>query len=72
MAKLGAELNETNHLVGSWENDAFASGSIGFRHWGSEHGQYDNILVTTIGFEPTAVTPGHKLSTTWGSIREAH
>ena len=72
MAELGTELNEADHLMGIWENDTFASGAIGFRHWGSEQGQYDNILVTTIGYEPSAVTPGHKLSTTWGSIKKAH
>jgi len=72
MGERGIELNEVDHLVGTWENDSFASGAIGFRHWGDEHGQYDNILVTTIGFEPSAVTPGHKLSTAWGSIKKAH
>ncbi len=72
MAELGEELNEAEHLVGTWENDAFAGGAIGFRHSGGEHAQYDNILVTAIGFEPSAVTPGHKLSTTWGSIKRAY
>jgi len=72
MGELGEELNEAEHLVGTWENDAFVSGAIGFRHSGGEHAQYDNILVNTIGFVPSAVTPGHKLSTTWGSIKRAH
>ena len=65
-------LGEEMLLMGTWENDTFASGAIGFRHWAAEQGHYDNILVTTIGFEPTAVTPEHSLSATWGSIKEAN
>jgi len=64
-------LGEEMLLMGTWENDTFASGAIGFRHWASEHGMYDNILVTTIGFEPSAVKPGHSLLDTWGSIKKA-
>jgi len=71
MAELGEELDEKNHLVGTWEHDAFDSGAIGFRHSGGEHAQYDNILVTTIGFTE-AVTPEEGLSTTWGNIKRAH
>ena len=72
MAELGEELNEADHLMGTWENSTFAGGAIGFRHWGNEHGQYDNILVTSIGFEPSAVTPGHSLLDTWGSIKKGN
>jgi hypothetical protein len=68
MAELGEELNEAEHLVGTWEHDAFDSGAIGFRHSGAEHAQYDNVLVTTIGYTK-AVTPEGNLSTTWGSVK---
>ena len=67
MAELGEELNETDHLVGVWENNAFADriGSIGFA---GERAQFDNALVTTIGYvEP--VSPGGRLLTVWGKIK---
>jgi hypothetical protein len=70
MAELGEELNETDHLMGRWENDTYDSGAIGFRHWGNEHGQYDNILVTTIGYTQP-VSPEGNLSTTWGEVKKS-
>ena len=70
MAERGEELNEEDHLVGTWKHDAFDSGAIGFRHSGGEHAQYDNILVTTIGYT-TAVSPEGNLSTTWGRIKKS-
>ena len=71
MAELGEELSEAKHLVATWENDTYASGAIGFRHWGTEQGQYDNILVTTIGYMQP-VSPESNLSTTWGKIKKSH
>ena len=72
MAERGEELNEADHLVGTWEHDAFDSGAIGFRESGGEHCQYDNVLVTTIGFEPSAVRPEHNLLTAWGNIKKTY
>ena len=75
MAERGEELDEAKHLVGTWEHDAFASGAIGFRESGSEHCRYDNVLVTTIGFDgvkPTAVRPAHNLLIAWGNIKKAY
>lgn len=71
MAKRGEKLDEKKHLVGTWENDAFDSGAIGFRESGSEHAQYDNVLVTTIGYVE-AVSPEGHLSTTWGKIKSGY
>jgi len=69
MAKRGAELNEKKHLVGVWENNAFADriGAIGF----DGDSRYDNVLVTTIGYTQ-AVSPEGHLSTTWGKIRSGY
>ena len=71
MAELGEELSEAKHSLGTWENDTFDSGAIGFRHWAAEHGLYDNILVTTVGYTH-AVTPEDRLSTAWGKIKKSH
>ena len=71
MAILGEEFDEAKHLVGTWENDLYASGAIGFRESGGEHSQYDNILVTTIGYTE-AVSPEGHLSTTWGNIKKTY
>ena len=71
MAERDKELDPVNHLVGVWEHDAFASGAIGFRESGGEHSQYDNVLVTTIGYTE-AVSPEGHLSTTWGKIRSGY
>ena len=68
MAERGEEFDEAKHLVGTWENDLYKSGAIGFRESGGEHSQYDNVLVTTIGYTE-AVSPEGHLSTTWGSIK---
>ena len=72
MGERGEELNEVDHLVGTWKHDAFDSGAIGFRESGGEHCQYDNVLVTTIGFEPFAVGPEDNLSTTWGDVKKIY
>jgi len=71
MGELGEELNEEDHLVGTWENDLYEEGAIGFRESGGEHSQYDNVLVTTIGYAE-AVSPAGHLSTTWGKIRSGY
>jgi len=71
MAERDEELDPVKHLVGTWEHDAFASGAIGFRESGGEHSQYDNVLVTTIGYTE-AVRPEHSLLTAWGNIRKAY
>ena len=68
MAESGEEVDAEKHLVGTCEHDAFDKGAIGFRESGSEHSQYDNILVTTIGYM-AAVSPKGHLSTTWGFIK---
>ena len=67
MAELGEELNEKDHLVGVWENNAFADriGSIGFA---GERAQYDNVLVTTIGYVEPVSPEGHLLAA-WGKIK---
>jgi len=70
IAELGEELDKAKHLVGTWENDTFDGGAIGFRHWGTEHGQYDNILVTTVGYLQS-VSPEGNLSITWGKIKKS-
>lgn len=67
--KRGEELDEKRHLVGTWENDALDSGAIGFREKNNEHSQYDNVLVTTIGY---GVSPEGHLSTTWGNIKSGY
>ena len=66
MAERGAELNEKEHLVGIWENNAFVDkkGAIGFA---GEHSQYDNALVTTIGYVEPVSPEGHL--STWGKIK---
>jgi hypothetical protein len=72
MAERGKELDPVKHLVGTWENNLYKKGAIGFRESGGEHSQYDNVLVTTIGFEPSAVRPDHDLLTAWGNIKKTY
>ena len=69
MAERGVELNEAEHLVGVWENNAFADriGAIGF----AGDSQYDNVLVTTIGYVEPVSPEGHLL-TAWGKIKSGH
>lgn len=55
-------------LAGTWENDQFEEGAIGFRQSGSEHAQFDNVLVTTIGHE-MQVSPKGNLTITWSQIK---
>ena len=62
------ERGEELELANSWQNDSYASGSIGFWTCCGEHIQYDNVLVTTIGFS-LSVSPECALSTTWGSMK---
>ena len=71
MGELGEELNEADHLVGTWKDDEFKEGAIGFRESGGEHTQYDNVLVTTIGYTE-AVSPEGHLSTTWGDVKKTY
>lgn len=71
MAERGKELDEKKHLVGTWKHDKFKNGGIGFRESGAEHSQYDNVLVTTIGYVQ-AVSPNGHLSITWGNIKSGY
>ena len=64
----GAELE----LASSWQNDAYSEGAVGFWTCCNENTQYDNVLITTIGFEPSAVRPDRNLLDTWGNIRKAY
>ena len=67
-----AERGEELQLANSWQNDAYSEGAVGFWTCCGENNQYDNVLVTTIGFEPSAVGPEHSLLSTWGGIRKAY
>ena len=71
MAERDEELDEVKHLVGVWENAEYKKGAIGFRESGGEHSQYDNVLVTTIGYALPVSPEGH-LSTTWGKIKSRY
>ena len=63
-----AEQGEELELANSWQNDSYSEGAIGFWTCCNEHAQYDNVLVTTIGYVQP-VSPEGNLSTTWGSIK---
>lgn len=48
----------------------FATGMLGFINYNA-HAQYDNLMVTSDAIEPvSAVTPGSKLTATWGSLKK--
>lgn len=74
IGEVGAELKELT-LVSEWTdtNKAFDKGKIGFRMSGGnragEHAQYDNIVVSTPGFDVFSVEPEDKLAVTWGSLK---
>jgi len=63
-----AEQGEELELANSWQNDSYKSGAIGFWTCCGEHIQYDNVLVTTVGYMQS-VSPEGNLSTTWGSMK---
>ena len=48
---------------------AYKKGGVGFRTAGNESGQYDNLVVYTIGSTPACVSSRNKLTVTWGEIK---
>jgi len=62
------ERGEELELANSWENNSYGEGGVGFWTCCDEHTQYDNVLVTTIGYVQS-VSPEGNLSTTWGSMK---
>ena len=56
-------------LASTWENGQFKEGAVGFRFSGAEYSQIDNILITTIDHQGTAVSPKDNLIITWGQIK---
>lgn len=70
MGDVDAAFNELE-LVGEWTDsqEAFDTGTIGFRMSGSEHAQYDNVLVTVPNYN-FAVDAADKLAVTWGEIKD--
>ena len=67
-----AELGEELELAGTWddETEAHESGAIGFWEGGTDHGLYDNLLVTDL--EGAAVDYRDSFSTTWGNIKSRY
>ena len=63
-----AERGDELELANSWQNDSYSEGAIGFWTCCGENSQYDNVLVTTIGYVES-VSPEGNLSTTWGNIK---
>ena len=63
-----AEQGEELELANSWQDDTYNEGSIGFWTCCNENTQYDNVLVTTVGYVQP-VSPEGNLSTAWGSIK---
>jgi len=70
LGEVGAEPNQLT-LAGEWTDSekSFTNGKIGFRMSGTEYAQYDNVMVTTAGYN-FAVEPGGKLAVSWGGIKE--
>ena len=46
----------------------YSWGRIGFRMWNS-HARYDDVSIIGPGIPGAAVTPGEKLTATWGQIK---
>lgn len=70
LGDVGAEDKELT-LVSEWTDGqkSFEKGKIGFRMAGSEHAQYDNVVVATPGFDVFNVEPKNKLAEMWGNIK---
>lgn len=70
LGDVGAAPNELV-LVSEWTDseESFKEGKIGFRESGSEHAQFDNVVVATPGTSIMAVYPQNKLALTWGMLK---
>lgn len=71
LGDVGAEDDDLT-LVSEWTDaqKSFEKGKIGIRMSGGERAQYDNIVVSTAGFDIFPVEPKDKLAITWGSLKK--
>jgi len=58
-------------LVSEWTDaqKSFEKGKIGIRMSGGERAQYDNIVISSAGFDIFSVEPNGKLALTWGNLK---
>lgn len=70
LGDVGVEDDELT-LVSEWTDaqKSFEKGKIGIRMSGGERAQYDNIVVSSAGFDIFSVEPNGKLTLTWGNLK---
>ncbi len=70
LGDVGVEDDELT-LVSEWTDaqKSFEKGKIGIRMSGGERAQYDNIVVSSAGFDIFSVEPNRKLTLTWGNLK---